>query len=126
SSDLPKAIAHPFSSLAKAKLILISVARSDPPVIELTRNGALISLFKKLDCKEILLKSISGNALCINEIPSKPVDLFTPSTSSVQQSRICSVFLTLISVSILLHPYPIHFITIYSQFTFFIFRLKEK
>src|SRR5690625_4233374 len=67
----PKPIAHPFFSAAFARCILISVASCEPPVIELTKKGAFNGLFKKLVCKLILLKLISGSALWIKEIPSK-------------------------------------------------------
>src|SRR5699024_11770768 len=48
----PSAIAHPFISEAFAKFWLISVARPDPPVMELTKNGALSGLFKNARSEE--------------------------------------------------------------------------
>ena len=87
----PSPIAQPLSSAALAKLWLIFAASSDPPVIELTKNGALIFFPKKDVSRLISSKLISGSALWINEMPSNPVVLFTPSTFSFKHKSICSV-----------------------------------
>src|SRR5699024_11846847 len=52
----PSPIAQPLSSAALAKLWLIFAASSDPPVIELTKNGALI-FFPKKDVSRLISRS---------------------------------------------------------------------
>src|SRR5699024_2040196 len=76
--------------------------------MELTKNGARRFLDKNSVSNLISEKLISGSALCIKEIPSSPVVLFTPSTLSSRHNRICSVLRLLIPSSISTHPFLIY------------------